>query len=445
MIEKPRVIIRPGAAPVVENKEFLFGNENLRFEGLSSAAQDYRQRAWEAYKRSAFPDENTDSWKRSNLKDFYPSRYQTISIPSDEDPKLLPVDLEINRILGKLEISDRGTQYEIQEKLTQKGIEFIALSEAERQKSRALDEIIGKVINPGQNIFTAMTGSFAQFGSLTNVPGGLTLDEPLVIKMAVGGNEKAFFSHHLIQIGRSSQAVIILENIDAAEEGGDCFHSGIVEIILEEGAKLTFVELQSLNKATWNFGYSKVRLEKDASIDWVIGSTGAKFSKVFSEMQLSGEGSHGKASGFYFADGQQLIDHETRQDHFAPNTTSDLLFKGALKDDSRSVWRGMIHVAPEAVKTDGYQANRNLILSDTARADSIPGLEILTDDVRCTHGATVGKIDQDQVFYLESRGIPKKEAENLIVEGFFESVLERIPLEDIRHRFKQSILQKMTN
>jgi Fe-S cluster assembly protein SufD len=127
----------------------------------------------------------------------------------------------------------------------------------------------------------------------------------------------------------------------------------------------------------------------------------------------------------------------------APHTTSDLLFKGALVEQSRSVWQGMIYVAPGADKTDGYQANRNLLLSKSARADSIPGLEILADDVRCTHGATVGKIDAEQIFYLMARGIPRIDAERLIVEGFFDPIMQRIPFEGLKERFQQSISEKM--
>ena len=148
-------------------------------------------------------------------------------------------------------------------------------------------------------------------------------------------------------------------------------------------------------------------------------------------------------SGFYFTDGQQHLDYDSQQNHLAPNTTSDLLFKGALIDRSRVVWQGMIYVAPGAMKTDGYQANRNLVLSREARADSIPGLEILADDVRCTHGATVGKIDPDQVFYLRARGVPKVEAERLIVEGFFDPIMQRIPFEGVRERFQEAITRKM--
>jgi len=160
---------------------------------------------------------------------------------------------------------------------------------------------------------------------------------------------------------------------------------------------------------------------------------------------LVGRGSQGKMSGFYFTDGDQHLDYDSQQNHLAPNTTSDLLFKGALVENSRSVWQGMIYVAPNAMKTDGYQANRNLLLSKNARADSIPGLEILANDVRCTHGATVGKVDMEQVFYLESRGIPKVEAEKLIVEGFFDPIMQRIPFEGVKNRFQSSIHKKMSS
>ena len=148
-------------------------------------------------------------------------------------------------------------------------------------------------------------------------------------------------------------------------------------------------------------------------------------------------------SGFSFIEDSQHLDYDTQQNHLAPHTTSDLLFKCALEDKSRSVWQGMIYVAPGAQKTDGYQANRNLLLSRKARADSIPGLEILADDVRCTHGATAGKVDPDQLFYLRSRGLPQKDAERLIVEGFFTPIMERIPFEGVRTRFEEAIDAKM--
>ena len=220
-------------------------------------------------------------------------------------------------------------------------------------------------------------------------------------------------------------------------------HAGLVEIHVGSGANLRFVELQSWGEHVWNFTHERARVHQDGNLDWIFGALGSHLTKNFSDLDLVGTGATGRMSGFYFTDGDQHLDHDTQQNHLAPNTTSDLLFKGALKDHSRSVWQGMIYVAPGAQKTDGYQANRNLVLSEKARADSIPGLEILADDVRCTHGATVGKIDPEPIFYLLSRGIAYPDAERLIVEGFFDPIMQRIPFDGVRERFQQAILEKM--
>jgi len=181
----------------------------------------------------------------------------------------------------------------------------------------------------------------------------------------------------------------------------------------------------------------------DGHLEWIFGGMGTHLTKNFSDIDLVEPGATARMSGFYFTSRDQHLDHDTQQNHLARNTTSDLLFKGALMDESRSVWQGMIFVAPGAIGTDGYQANRNLILSKEARADSIPGLEILADDVRCTHGATVGNIDEDELFYLYSRGIPKNDAEQLLVTGFFAPIMDRIPFEGVKSRFMDAIRQKM--
>ncbi len=214
-------------------------------------------------------------------------------------------------------------------------------------------------------------------------------------------------------------------------------------LLVGDGARLTFVELQSWGQHVWNFTHERCRIGRDAQIDWIFGAVGSRLTKNFTELDLDGQGSTGRMSGFYFADGDQHLDHDTQQNHNAAHATSDVLFKGALKDSRRSVWQGMIYVAPGAQKADGYQANRNLNLSGQSRADSIPGLEILADDVRCTHGATVGQLEEEPVFYLMSRGLPRREAERMLVDGFFDPIMQRIPFEGVRERFKAAIIEKM--
>jgi Fe-S cluster assembly protein SufD len=257
----------------------------------------------------------------------------------------------------------------------------------------------------------------------------------------------AHFSHLIIWLEEGAALTYVHESASPTETSSDeanqSLHGGIVEIYVGAGANLRFVELQSLGRNVWNFTHERARVQDDGNMDWIFGAIGSRLTKNFSDLDLVGEGSTGRMSGFYFTDGNQHLDHDTQQNHLAPHTTSDLLFKGALKGHSRSVWQGMIYVAPGAQRTDGYQANRNLVLSENARADSIPGLEILADDVRCTHGATVGKIDPDLVFYLRSRGIPMDEAERLVVEGFFDPIMQRIPFEGVRARFQQAIEAKM--
>jgi Fe-S cluster assembly protein SufD len=302
---------------------------------------------------------------------------------------------------------------------------------------------MGKVVRVDESKFAGMAGALAQTGILIYIPKNVEVAQPLHSLLWGSGVDLAYLSHIMVYLDEGASLTYVHEAASPDETGGQTLHAGIVEILVGPSANLKFVELQSWGEHVWNFSHERIRVERDANLEWIFGAVGSHLTKNFSDLDLVGEGSTGKMSGFYFTDKDQHLDHDTQQNHLARHTTSDLLFKGALLDESRSVWQGMIYVAPGAIKTDGYQANRNLVLGAKARADSIPGLEILADDVRCTHGATVGKIDQEQVFYLLSRGIPEKEAERLIVEGFFDPIMQRIPFEGVRQRFQRAIHEKM--
>jgi Fe-S cluster assembly protein SufD len=212
---------------------------------------------------------------------------------------------------------------------------------------------------------------------------------------------------------------------------------------VEANADLKYVALQDWGRTVFDFRHERGRVERDGRLDWILGTMGSKVTKDFTEIELDGEGAWGRMSALFFADTDQLFDHDTQQNHNAPHTTSDLLFKGALKGESRTVWQGMIKVLPHAQKTDGFQANRNLVLSKDARADSIPGLEIEANDVRCTHAATVGKLEEEPIFYLMSRGMTREDAERLIVVGYFDAIMDRIPFEEVRQRLKVHIQEKL--
>ena len=208
---------------------------------------------------------------------------------------------------------------------------------------------------------------------------------------------------------------------------------------MDQGAKLEYVSIQSLSPETWHFASHRAQVGRDAELDWVAGGFGSKKGKVRIENDLAGQGATSRVTGAYFADGDQHLDYDTLQAHLAPSTTSDFAFKGALRDHATAVWRGMIRVAEDAQKTNAYQENRNLLLSDQAHADSIPGLEIEANDVRCTHGATVSQVDRDELFYCMARGLSRGEAERLIVRGFYQEIFDRIEFEPVRDALRTAL------
>jgi len=243
--------------------------------------------------------------------------------------------------------------------------------------------------------------------------------------------EGSLFWRLLVVADPDSRFTVIEEYVSADPELA-AYSNAAVEIFVGDGAKVEYVSVQSLSQQTWHFASHHAKVDRDAELDWVTGGFGSAKGKVRIQNDLAGPGATSRVTGAYFADGKQHLDYDTFQEHIAPNTTSDFAFKGALRDDARAVWRGMIRVEPGAQKTNAYQENRNLLLSKTAHADSIPGLEILANDVRCTHGATLGQVDREQLFYLMARGLTRGEAERLIVRGFFQDVLDRVELEPVR-------------
>jgi len=266
-------------------------------------------------------------------------------------------------------------------------------------------------------------------GLLVRVPKGVELDKPLYVKVTSNGG--SLYWRMVVEAEEGSRFTLI-EDLSSSSPDAIAYTNAVVELFVHAGAKVEYVSLQNLSRETWHFGRHRALLERDAELDWVIGGFGSKRGKVWVENDLAGPGATSRVTGAYFADGDQHLDYDTFQEHIAPNTESDFAFKGALRERASAVWRGMIRVEEGAQKTNAYQENRNLLLSDTAHADSIPGLEIMANDVRCTHGATLGRVDREALFYLMARGLSRAEAERLIVRGFFQDVLDRIELEPVR-------------
>lgn len=417
------------------------------FSGAENSLMKYRRKAWEAFNRLPFPSESDEAWKRTKITGL---RLDQLKMMNSRPGKIIEIPESLTKPLaddlhgGQILLSNSAATLSLDENLAKQGVLFTDLLHAQEQYPAILERILNQAKIYETDKFAAMSAAFCSNGVLLYVPKGVTVDKPLHSLFWTSGSGILNAFQVFVWLDENSSVTYVHENASPETSTSQNLHAGLMDIRVGKGAKLNLVELQSYGSDDWNFTHEKVNVEAEAAVDWIFGSLGSHLTKNFSDLNLVGQGSSGKMSGFYFTNGNQHLDHDTQQNHLAPNTTSDLLFKGALVGESRSVWQGMIYVAENASKTDGYQANRNLVLSKKARADSIPGLEILTDDVRCTHGATVGKIDTDMVFYLESRGIPRKEAEKLIVEGFFDPIMQRIPFAGVKNRFQTAIEEKMS-
>ncbi|MBL8057792.1 MAG: Fe-S cluster assembly protein SufD [Anaerolineales bacterium] len=448
----PRTVIVTGrqkAEPVITELQLAKAD----VQALSKFKRDpewYARRrlaALKQYQATPMPSLTDEAWRRTDLRGF---KWGAVVLPQAAPAATgraarVPASL-LKPLAGRsqggqlVSVDGRVAAYELAAALKRQKVIFTDFFTAARKYPALVKKYLGQVVPIAEGKFAALAETLADYGLFIYVPKKARLELPLHSGAWLTG--AAHFGRLVIVVDDGASATVVHEA--ASPEGaGAALHAATVEVQVGQRAHRTFVELQSLGRNVWNFTHERVRVGRDSKVDWIFVAQGTHLTKNFSEIDLDGEGATGKMSGYYFSDGEQHLDHDTQQNHNAPHTTSDLLFKGALKDRSRSVWQGMIYVAPGAQKTDGYQANRNLVLSQQARADSIPGLEIMADDVRCTHGATVGQLEEEHIFYLMSRGMNRPEAERLVVDGFFDPILQRIPFEGVRERLKRSIEAKM--
>jgi Fe-S cluster assembly protein SufD len=372
----------------------------------------------ERYEALPFPATSDEHWRFTDLKDFDPSAF---SADGAGDAAAPPGMLEVD-VAGLAHVDEGG----IQILRAPEGVTFEPLRE---------HELLGTLVGSAEK-FAAHNAASWEHGLLVRIGRGVQLEQPLYVRIANSADGGSLFWRMLVVCEPESRAVLIEEYASSSPELNG-YSNAVVELFVEQAARLEYVSLQNLSRETWHFASHRARVERDAELDWVTGGFGSKKGKVWIENDLSGEGATSRVTGAYFADRVQHLDYDTYQLHSAPNTTSDFAFKGALRDRATAVWRGMIRVEPDAQKTNAYQENRNLMLSPTTHAVPIPGLEILANDVRCTHGATVGQVDRDQLFYLMARGLSRAEAERLIVRGFFTDVLDRIDLDPVREALEQ--------
>ena len=300
---------------------------------------------------------------------------------------------------------------------------------------------LGSVVRK-QTPFTVRNDAHWTDGSFVYVPRGVELDAPIVLSTL---HEQAGTTLHwraLVVLEEGASAEVWHES-RSAEADLDGVLNGVVELVVGQNARLRFVDAQDVSEKSWIFGAQRATVARDASLDWITLGFGSANGKVFQETQLAGPGAHGTVTGAYASRGRQHLDFDTLQEHAAPDTTSDLAFRGILADRSSAVWRGMIKVDPGAQRTDAFQESRNLLLSKRAHADAIPGLEILANDVRCTHAAAIAQIDREQLFYLRAHGLPEPAANRLVIEGFLQALVERFEEGPVRERVAGAVGRRL--
>jgi Fe-S cluster assembly protein SufD len=374
----------------------------------------------ERYRALPLPTTKDESWRFTDLKDFDP---ETFSANGADEDAAAPALLELEAA-GVVRLSEAGLVID----RAPDGIRFEALADHPR-----LYELVGS-----DEKFAAHNAAEWTHGLLVHVPKDVVLEQPLLVRI-VNSVEGGSLFWRLLIVAEPGSRVSVIEEYASTTPQLSGYLNAAVEIFVEDNAKVEYVSVQNVSRETWHFGSHHASIGRDAELDWVCAGFGSKKGKIRIQNDLAGSGATSRVTGAYFADGDQHLDYDTFQEHIAPNTTSDFAFKGALRDTSSAVWRGMIRVEEDAQKTNAYQENRNLLLSKQAHADSIPGLEILANDVRCTHGATLGQVDREQLFYLMARGLSRGEAERLIVRGFFQDVLDRIELEPVREALSAAL------
>lgn len=409
--------------------------------------REKRLEAWALAETLPMPTTSDEPWRRTDIRSV---RWEETAYP------ISPNGASLNDVPGELYspligdeqggllvfVDGQLVRRVLSEELAAQGVIFTDLRSAFAEHRELVERyFMNQAVQPDEGKFAALHAALWTHGTFVYVPANVHVELPLHSVEYVTGGEMT--STHILYVVEDGGSATYLHESASPPGETQVLHMGATELLVGRDADMRYVGLQNWADNVVNFGHQRGRVARGGRLDWISGEMGSRLGKVFMTLDLDGDDAWGRISGLYFTHDRQHIDLDTQQNHHALRTTSDLLFKGALKGASRTVWQGMILVDPGAQQTDGFQANRNLLLERMARADSIPGLEIQADDVRCTHAATIGRLDEREIFYLMSRGIDRDAAQKLIVEGFFDPVMQRIPFEGVRARLAEYIDQKL--
>jgi Fe-S cluster assembly protein SufD len=402
-----------------------------------------RTAAWEQASALPVPNSRTEGWRRTNLDglDLDGLLAQRASGVHTEVKSALADNL--GGLAGTLRIVDGAVaEQSLAPELVKKGVVLTSLRQALTEKPELVQKHLGRLVTGEESKFAALAAALWQDGLFVYVPRGVTVEQPILSRMVDTGGAPSLF-RSLIVIDEGAEATVV-EDYLSDPSVSESLASGTVEIVTGQASRLRYANLQEWSPQTWHFNRLKAETGRDSRIDWLFVAVGGKLHRAEVDASLVGQGSETELVGLIFGDGDQQFDHQTLQDHIGNDTRSNLNFKAALADAASSNFQGLIRVNETSLRTDSNLENRNLLLSKHSKAESDPRLEILNSDViRCAHGATVGPLDPETIFYIQTRGVPADEAKRLVVEAFFEEVLKKIPVEAIRLSVWRTIQRKL--
>lgn len=416
--------------------------------------QSLRRKAWETFRQLPMPTPEDEEWRRTDLKAFRLSDYAPISLPNyDSVPsaKALPEKVqkfihpatEEGNVAGLLVHHGSKAVYRwLGGEAERRGVVFLDMETALKVRPDLLERRLHRLISLGETKFTALHAALMNAGAVLYIPRKVRLELPLSLFFWIDTEQASLFDHLLIIAEEESEVTVLVHYASPRGEFA-ALSSGAAEIFAEPGSQVHFISLQEWGDRVYDFRFVRANIRRDAYVHWVLAAFGGKLWRVNCHSQLVEPGASTDMFGASVGAGNQQFEYHTFQEHIAPQCKSDSLFKVVLMDRASSTYRGLIKVHKGAHGTDAYQANRNLLLSPKARANSMPFLEIEADEVRCTHGATIGRLDETQLFYLMSRGLHRHQAERILVDGFLQPVIDKVPVQWFRDKIQALLDAKM--